>query len=610
MKKPYLIEAIIGNSKSLAQIDQNGIMQRYYWPSIDYFQQIKLLLPAVYNDGLIFFEDIKLKKEAQYVDDFAYQVKYSLGNKEIKQTDFIDFTSDSIVRCWEADFDDFFVFFEPMINEHKNFNAAYFDKQNDLCFVYLHNTIAAITFENGIKSFTLAEGIKDAKDCILEGIEEITRPQIALKAKKSERYVLYITFGNSKDEVIRKINKLRKMGYESIYQDNVTYWEYRFNRLNLNVATDESINSIVKRSAYVFYLLQNRETGGIIAAPEFDEEFSKCGGYGFSWGRDAAFITVSMDKLGMHDEVEKFYNFKFSCQEADGSWNQRYWTDGTLAPSWGIQIDETASIIWGFIKHCEENEKYHLIEKYKKNLQKAIEFLLKNIDEQKGLILKSFDLWEERQGIHLYSNAAIYAALEVAKRYFFELTLEIEIKIKALVSQTFTRFILNEQNIYARTVDMRVSKELYNLLDNDNRYLEPDDKYNIIKYYQKVDNVMDASIIGAFYPFMMIENNEVLENTIKNIETSCTSSFSGGIKRYANDTYAGGNPWIITTLWLAIYYKKVGNIERANELFNWAFKHAQKNGLLPEQIDKLTGQSAWVVPLAWSHAMFVLYLYE
>jgi GH15 family glucan-1,4-alpha-glucosidase len=54
-------------------------------------------------------------------------------------------------------------------------------------------------------------------------------------------------------------------------------------------------------------------------------------------------------------------------------------------------------------------------------------------------------------------------------------------------------------------------------------------------------------------------------------------------RRYAGDTYAGGNRWVLAALWLA----------------------QTSLGLLPEQVTD-DGEPAWVVPLAWSHAMLLL----
>lgn len=81
-----------------------------------------------------------------------------------------------------------------------------------------------------------------------------------------------------------------------------------------------------------------------------------------------------------------------------------------------------------------------MIDLHKEQLKKALLFLIAAVDSEKGVIFRSFDLWEEREGIHLYSNASIYAALKKAKKYFPELESEIEKKLKAIKNQMATRF--------------------------------------------------------------------------------------------------------------------------------------------------------------------------
>ena len=51
---------------------------------------------------------------------------------------------------------------------------------------------------------------------------------------------------------------------------------------------------------------------------------------------------------------------------------------------------------------------------------------------------------------------------------------------------------------------------------------------------------------------------------------------------------------------------KAGRTEEALRWFRWAADHRTSLDLLPEQVDRNTGKAAWVVPLTWSHAMFVL----
>jgi len=87
-----------------------------------------------------------------------------------------------------------------------------------------------------------------------------------------------------------------------------------------------------------------------------------------------------------------------------------------------------------------------------------------------------------------------------------------------------------------------------------------------------------------------------------------TSHPVGGIKRYENDNYIGGNPWVLATLWVALYYIEIKEYEKAKDYLRWATKSCTALGLLPEQVSKDNGEPCWVIPLTWSHAMYVLVL--
>ncbi len=81
--------------------------------------------------------------------------------------------------------------------------------------------------------------------------------------------------------------------------------------------------------------------------------------------------------------------------------------------------------------------------------------------------------------------------------------------------------------------------------------------------------------------------------------------------RYIDDPYyrtspdIPGNPWIITTLWLTIYYIEIGDQGRALELLHWVGKRALPSGVLSEQVNPYTGTPLSVSPLTWSHATYI-----
>ena len=114
------------------------------------------------------------------------------------------------------------------------------------------------------------------------------------------------------------------------------------------------------------------------------------------------------------------------------------------------------------------------------------------------------------------------------------------------------------------------------------------------------------SLLSVVTPFNVFEINDPLViSAVNDIETRLKLP-NGGYMRYEGDAYIGGNAWIISSLWLSLYYIKAGKKERAKELFDWVTNHADDKGFLPEQIDKVTGKTAWITQLSWSHALYII----
>ena len=71
--------------------------------------------------------------------------------------------------------------------------------------------------------------------------------------------------------------------------------------------------------------------------------------------------------------------------------------NGRLAPSWGIQIDETGSILFGILRHFEATKNMRFLKEMWPAVVKAVGFLENFIDTETNLPKPSFDLWEERK---------------------------------------------------------------------------------------------------------------------------------------------------------------------------------------------------------------------
>ena len=108
----------------------------------------------------------------------------------------------------------------------------------------------------------------------------------------------------------------------------------------------------------------------------------------------------------------------------------------------------------------------------------------------------------------------------------------------------------------------------------------------------------------------------ILKNSFKTCEERLTiSNGIGGLARYDGDEYyrvsksVSGNPWIITTMWLAQYKialaKDLSELEETKKFLSWVVKNAPLSGILPEQLNPYTGEPVSAAPLTWSHSEYV-----
>ena len=421
-----------------------------------------------------------------------------------------------------------------------------------------------------------------------------------LRPNEEIEFCIYITINNGAETKIfeNKLEEIKNIDYKKELEKTKKYWEKYVKDHDTIKLTNSSteymkrIEKIYKRTILLYPLLTNQQAGGISAAVEIDENRTKCGRYSYCWPRDAIFITNALDILKMEKETEKFYKtFCKNTQSKSGRWEQRFYTDGNLAPCWGYQIDETASVIYGVYNHYEHtnNLKFlkdtlRMCENATKYLKKYIENLLDGKEEE----YKSYDLWEENEGIHTYSLCAIFASFEVMLKIYEKLKPEFETNRLKLEKIAKEELILRKMLVQIKEYILK------NLYDNNKK-----------TFIRNKDGKIDISLLGLVTPFKLFSPKEKkILNTIEKMDLSIRT-YTGGYLRYEGDNYVGGNPWVIANLWMANYYIAAGNKKKARECFEFVVKTATQHGYLPEQVDNQTMQAKWVIGLGWSHAMFI-----
>lgn len=644
MKRKYLNDAFIGNRKMIASLSEKGELLRLSYPTSDYRQFIDYYETGVkINDSAL----IRLHDDINNVYNQYYSTDTNVLNTEIentyfklnmKQEDFIPMKKDVVIKRYtfinynKIDLDVKFLIDSKLFSNLNNMVGA---RICDNAMIQYSHDFAMTTFSNmPIYSYQLnnveesiASGVIGDKDYIAMSNHSAIAYDIGvLKPGESKEFNVYIYINKNYkvdvlDDLIKEIDQIKGYDTLKLMMDTKAYWRKYLKKHDVLKVKDygeiynAKIQKILRRTILLFPLLVNEETGGIIAALEVDEEKDLCGRYAYCWPRDAVTISQALDMVGMYKDADNFYNiFLRKTQSKNGMWEQRFYTDGRLAPCWGYQIDETGSVVAGLYQHFKIKE-FRLKEKdinlLKNNLdmcENAIEFLKKymdhllNKDEAKeeidtkysyldrSQIYKhvSYDLWEMNEGVHLYSLSAIYAAFRAMELIYKELQKDNK---KFKLPENF-----DELEEYKELIRNYI---LENLCDKNQ---------NILKRNTKDDNV-DISIMGAITPFNVFDPTEkLIQNTIQKINLTLRT-YTGGYLRFEHDGYMGGNnPWPIATLWMYIYYKKVGAINEANECLKFVIDTATPLGFLAEQIDNEKMKSKWVIGLGWSHAMFILSL--
>ncbi len=368
-------------------------------------------------------------------------------------------------------------------------------------------------------------------------------------------------------------------------------------QLMLERVRNPAVRALCERSIDVLHALQDARTGALMAAAEVDPHSRFSGGYGFSWPRDGAYLATALGAFGFHDRVEHYLRFCSETQDPSGAWWQRYLATGHAGPSWGrIQIDEPATVIGAAFVHYRRTHDLFWLERFWPTIQQGLKFLEDFHGPQHPHGLPSHDLWEERMGVHAYSMGAVISAFRCGSY---------------LARQLGDREAQSRYYAWARKL-IGLFEESF--VAHDGAKLRRSfiaEGRDFAMGQGRWDELTDTSLLGLIAPFAILHPRHPAAVTlVKELHEKLWSRPHGGLLRYEWDSYRGGNPWILTTLWLGGIELMRGRIPEARECFQWSMSKATPQGMLAEQVSRETGKPMWVIPLGWSHAMFLLFVRE
>ena len=325
--------------------------------------------------------------------------------------------------------------------------------------------------------------------------------------------------------------------------------------------------------------------------------------YCYCWPRDAAYALWPMIRLGHFDEARRFFDFARDTMHKDGYLMHKYQPDRAVGSTWhplvhgrrkelAIQEDETASVIFIMNEYYEASQDSTTINAlYHSFIVPCANFMTQFIDKATGLPHASYDLWEEKFLTSTYTVTVVIAGLLAAAK----LAKVVESPDDAIRWQKAAHAI----------------RDRLDTLYQDGYFvkgylLQPDGS---LQY----DMTLDISnLYGPYmYAGLALDDKRLLSTAVEVEKRLLGTSPIGGVIRYENDNYFltkrqyKGNPWHVTTLWLAQYYAGNGRIDEARNLLKWSLDREIESGVLSEQYDPENGAPLSVAPLVWSHAELI-----
>ncbi len=434
------------------------------------------------------------------------------------------------------------------------------------------------------------------------GVDSVLRFAKTIEAGSSAEVDYWIVAASSQSDAEKVHDKLGSANIKDRLSDVRQDWRKWLGNFQPKVPPEQAVNI---QNSLLIIKAHCDERGSILASGDSSIFNSGRDYYCYCWPRDAAYAIWPLIRTGHFDEARQFFEFARDTMHKDGYLMHKYQPDRAIGSTWhplvhgkrrelAIQEDETAGVIFMIGEYLEaHNEDFtfiqHLFETF---VTPCANWMTEFVDEITGLPHASYDLWEEKFLTTTYTTCTVIAGLSTA----------------ANLATAFDRPELASK--WKKAAD--------GIRGNLDKLVHPDGYFRKGFLLQEdgslqYDDTIDiSSLYGAYmYAGLPLTDKRLFSTAQRVEEKLLNTSPSGGVLRYENDNYFlakqnyKGNPWIVSTLWLAQYYSTVGNTKDAKILLDWSLRHRLPSGALSEQFDPEDGSPIGVTPLVWSHAEMV-----
>ena len=636
----------VGNGRLLVCFDSDYRIRDVYYPHVgqeDHAQGQPFQFGVWVDGQFAWIHDQSWQKSLRYKDDTLVTHVTAQNDRlqlHLTLNDAVDYSHNVFLRRIvvenQTDTER-----EVRLFFHHNFSlggisigdTAYYDPRHRALIHYKGKTffwmnvmsgpeIGLDSYATGTKNVGGLEGTwRDAEDGRLEGnpiaqgsVDSTGSVSVTVAGGETATVYYWMAVGSDAMEVEGIERHIRKVGPAAVLYRIQEYWRHWVRKEGFSLADlPKEIGALFNRSLLTIQTQTDHE-GAILAANDNDIAQFGRDTYSYMWPRDGALVAYALSSAGYGEISRRFFNFCLRTITPQGYMMHKYNPDGSVGSSWHpwaapdgsrqhpIQEDETALVIWALWQHFEKYWDVEFMKPfYASFIKPAAQFMSLYRDLTTGLPVPSYDLWEERHGVHAHTVATVYGGLQAAANF-----------TEAFGEKTYT-------DSYRRTAAELKQAALTHMINPDtglfSRMVTPLPDGTV-----RHDPTIDSATYALWY-FGMLEPDDPL--VIKMMETVrerlWVKTDVGGIARYENDYYhqisnniavVPGNPWFICTLWLAEWYiakaTSLEDLQPAKDILLWVEQRRLESGCLAEQVHPFTNAPLSVSPLTWSHATVVM----
>lgn len=630
----FLPTSAVGNGRIVCTLGRAGEIMTFFYPRLDFAQNIEECLPLVYvgepgHGRLIWtFEPDFTTRQCYLTDSNILVTDLVLARSllRITLTDFCPIDSTSLVRLisivneGDREFHGSFGHYcDLRLGEVYGKQAIGHEAAGGHFLQYFRGIAMAVGgtapevwrvgkslgFDERSAKFDLQDGHLNGQSEDIGRVNFAGLNRLHLAAGEQREFTLIISAGTSREAAVGELRRLKNLGPEKLVRLAQDYWGNWLSR-RTPVHLEDEFDQAYRRALLSLAMLQDESTGSVIAAPEFDPGYERCGGYGYCWPRDASEAAEAMAEAGYADALRRLCEWYRMAQLPNGLWGQRHWADGQVAASWALrkgfeQLDQTAAAlasVCNFVIMADENQRSQRLSDYWDCIERAARGLQEQVDER-GLHHFACDLWETYCGVFLYTNAAFARAFHAAHS----------------CARLAGRTALADEWLHTSQRLVEACKNLYNGV-----YFPRG-----LNSAGEIDDAVDTSTLGLVEPWRVLsphdpQDRQMILSNMAEIEKRLRQPIDGhvGLRRFEGDVYLDGVIGCVNSLWAAQVYLRLAAAEqgdkpdearqfreRALEYIRLSLARATPTGLLPELIGLQPDTPYWAVPHAWASALMV-----